>query len=134
MEGPSELVKQITNICESVPTLIDTSLCYSEYCYQQIIRQLLNRAGLNCELEAPVYFKTKEPNPINFGWGKIDVLVRGEKEVVIIELKANVKYSLKAEKQLQRYLVHFPTTLQKVGLLFLYNSVERYPCIKRVFK
>ena len=134
MESPSELVKQVTKICESVPSLIDTSLCYSEYCYQQLIRQLLTGAGLNCETEAPVYFKTKGPNPINFGWGKIDVLVRGETEVIIIELKANVKYSLKAEKQLQRYLVHFPTTQKKVGLLFLYNSVERYTCIKRVFK
>ena len=107
MEGPSELVKQVTKICESVPSLIDTSLCYSEYCYQQLIRQLLTGAGLNCETEAPVYFKTKGQNPLNFGWGKIDVLVRGEKELVIIELKANVRPNIQQHMgQLSRYMEH----------------------------
>ena len=126
----AKLVKKVISICESVPNYIDPSLCYSEYCYQNLIKQLLHKEGIFCEIEAPVYFRTK--CNLNFGWGKIDILIRGKTQIIIIELKANVRSYIKAEKQLQRYLVHFESTLPKVGLLFLYNSMDRHPIIKKV--
>ena len=125
------LVKQVIAICESVPSHLDTTLCYSEFCYQNLIKQLLQKNNIYCEVEAPVYFRTK--SGINFGWGKIDILVRGESEIILVELKANVRSHIKPQKQLQRYLVHFESKLPKVGLLFMYNSMERLPIIKRVF-
>ena len=134
MEASSEFVTKINKICDSVETMVDTDLGYSESCYQQLLRQLLERAGFFCETEAPVYFKTKGPNPINFGWGRIDILVPGEKEVVIIELKANVKYTFKAEQQLKRYLLHYPTKLKKTGILLCFNATDRLACLKRVIR
>ena len=126
----SQFLTEVKKICSSVETMIDTSLGYSEHCYQNLLRQLLDRAGYHCEVEAPVYFKTKEG--INFGWGRIDILVPGEKEVVIIELKANVKYSYKSEQQLKRYLLHYPTTLKKTGILLCFNAADRKACIQHV--
>ena len=131
METPTPLVKKVIAICESVTKFIDPSLCYSEFCYQTLIKQLLQKENIYCEIEAPVYFRTK--SGINFGWGKVDILVRGKSEIIIIELKANVRSYIKAEKQLQRYMVHFDSKLPKVGLLFLFNSLERVPIVKRVF-
>ena len=134
MDVPSQFLIEVNKICDSVETMIDTTLGYSEHCYQQLLRQLLERAGFFCETEAPVYFKTKGPNPINFGWGRIDILVPGEKEVVIIELKANVKYSIKAEQQLKRYLLHYPTKLKKTGLLMCFNTDRRVPCLINIIR
>ena len=129
METHSELVKKVITLCESVPTYLNTTLCYSEFCYQQLIKQLLQQSNIYCETEAPVYFKTK--CGINFGWGKIDILVRSKDEVIIIELKANVKGIVKAEKQLQRYMEHFESDKPITGIAFLYNSMDRHP-IRRV--
>ena len=126
----SPLVKKVIEICESVPDYIDTTLGYSEYCYQTLIKQLLQKENIYCEVEAPVYFRTEN---INFGWGKVDILIRGKSQIIIIELKANVRSHIKSEKQLQRYMVHFETVLPKVGLLFMYNSMERIPFVKRIF-
>ena len=128
---PSKLVQQVIAICESVSTFLDTRLGYSEYCYQTLIKQLLRNEGIYCETEAPVNFSSKG---YNFGWGKIDLLIRGKSEVIIIELKANVRNCVKAEFQLKRYLTHYETNLKKVGLLFMYNSLERCPVVKRVFR
>ena len=130
MESHSPLVKKVISICESITQYIDPSLGYSEFCYQTLIKQLLQKAHIYCEIESPIYFRTKG---INFGWGKVDILVRGKSEIIIIELKANVRSHMKAEKQLQRYMVHFDTKLPKVGLLFLFNSLDRLPIVKRVF-
>ena len=102
----------------------------SEFCYQSLIKQLLQKEDIYCEIESPIYFRTQG---INFGWGKADILVRGKSEIIIIELKANVRSHIKAEKQLQRYMVHFETTLPKVGLLFMFNSLDRKSVVKRVF-
>ena len=124
------LVKKVSEICESVPDYIDTTLGYSEYCYQTLIKQLLQKENIYCEIEAPVYFRTGD---INFGWGKVDILIRGKNQIIIIELKANVRSQIKSEKQLQRYMVHFESTLPKIGLLFMYNSMERLPFVKRIF-
>ena len=126
----SPLVKNVIEICESVPNYIDTTLGYSEYCYQTLIKQLLQKENIYCEIEAPVYFRTGN---INFGWGKVDLLIRGKNQIIIIELKANVRSQIKSEKQLQRYMVHFESTLPKIGLLFMYNSMERLPFVKRIF-
>ena len=126
----SPLVKNVIEICESVPNYIDTTLGYSEYCYQTLIKQLLQKQNIYCEIEAPVYFRTGN---INFGWGKVDLLIRGKNQIIIIELKANVRSQIKSEKQLQRYMVHFESTLPKIGLLFMYNSMERLPFVKRIF-
>ena len=128
----TKLVQKVISICESVPSYLDPTLGYSEYCYQTLIKQLLQKENIYCEIEAPVYFKTK--CGINFGWGKIDILIRGQTEVIIIELKANTRTYIKAEKQLQRYIVHFDSNLPKVGLLFLYNSMARLPIVKRIVK
>ena len=127
----SALVQKVIAVCESVSTYIDTRLGYSEYCYQNLIKQLLQKEDIYCETEAPVYFCS---HGINFGWGKIDLLIRGKTEVIIIELKANVRNCIKAEFQLKRYMVHYDTNLKKVGLLFMYNSLERCPIVKRVFR
>ena len=130
MESPTPLVQKVISICESVPQYIDPSLGYSEFCYQSLIKQLLQKEDIYCEIESPIYFRTQG---INFGWGKADILVRGKSEIIIIELKANVRSHIKAEKQLQRYMVHFETTLPTVGLLFMFNSLDRKSVVKRVF-
>ena len=131
METSTSLVKKVITICESVTNYIDPTLGYSEFCYQTLIKQLLQKENIYCEIESPIYFKTR--CGINFGWGKVDILVRGKSEIIIIELKANIRSQIKAEKQLQRYMVHFDSKLPKVGLLFLFNSLERLPIIKRIF-
>ena len=127
----SALVKKVIEVCESVSSLIDTRLGYSEYCYQNLLKQLLQRENIYVETEAPVNFSVKG---LNFGWGKIDLLIRGKSETIIVELKANVRNCTKAEFQLKRYLVHYESKLPKVGLLFMYNSLERCPVVKRVFR
>ena len=122
---------KVISILYEASNVINTSLDYSEFCYQTYIMTRMQQENIYVNREVICNFVV---NKIRFGWGKIDILVRGEHEIVIIELKANVKGLYRAEKQVQRYMKHFDSNLPKVGLVFMFNSSDRQSMIKRIIK
>jgi len=108
---------------------IDTSLHYTEACYQDLLRQRFERNALHVRTEVMVPYVTEDG--ITFGFGRIDMLVETETEHIIIELKANVyggKTRQRAVNQLKRYLTHYKSNKKKLGLLVMYNTNYK-PCI-----
>ena len=113
----TQLLTCITDILHSLP--IDTSLHYTEQCYNNLIRKILANKGYRVNTEVHCCYRT--PGGISFGFGKIDVLVETETDLVIIELKANVKSIDRSKSQLKRYMLHYKSNKQKHGILALYN-------------
>jgi hypothetical protein len=113
----TQLLECVTEVLHNLP--IDVSLHYTEQCYNNLIRKILHNKGYQVNTEVHCCYRT--PGGISFGFGKIDVLVETETEVLIIELKANVKTINRSQCQLKRYMLHFKTNKQKYGLLALYN-------------
>ena len=114
------MVKQhecITRVLHNLP--IDTSLHYTEQCYSNLIRKILLNKGFRVNTEVHCCYRT--PCGISFGFGKIDVLIETDSDIFIIELKANVKSTIRSVLQLKRYMLHFKTHKKKHGILAMYN-------------
>jgi hypothetical protein len=111
------LLFRVIEILNNLP--IDTSLYYTEQCYNNLIRKLFLNKGYQVNTEVHCCYRT--PGGISFGFGKIDVLIETDTDCFIIELKANVKNTTRSISQLQRYLLHFKTRKNKYGVLALFN-------------
>ena len=114
-------MEDITKIVENCG--LNTTLHYTEACYQNLLRQRFERKGIHVLTEVLVPYVTQDG--ITFGWGRIDLLCETETEHIIIELKANVygeKTRQRAVNQLKRYMKHFNSRKKKRGLLVMYNT------------
>ena len=114
----------IKKLARLVADEIDTRLLYPEHCYQTLLQSLLRKAGLEAEIEVDVFYKTR--GNIEYGQGRIDILVTTDSGVFVLELKANCNYSMKykAIYQTQRYLTHYHTAVPVFGMVVMYNSIR----------
>jgi len=123
-----DLIESI--LTKRVPVLIDTSLLYTERCYQVLIEKLLTREGFNVASEIYVAYET---DGILFGQGRIDLLVTLNDIVVIIELKANTQGIQSSIQQVKRYMKHYKSNRKKViGMLAMYNVNGRQIVFKKI--
>ena len=114
-------IAHIRAVLRSLPAKIDTNLNYSEFCYQQLIKQILIRDGYKVQQEVHCTFTIET---FVIGGGRIDLMVEIADCIIIIELKANLwgnKSKSKAMCQIKRYLKHYETSKVKLGLLVMYN-------------
>jgi GxxExxY protein len=114
---------QTLAVLRRVSRLVDTSLAYPEICYQTLIMRLLERHGLTVQKEVTCNYYVEK---IRFGYGRIDLLVTTNDQIIIIELKANTNKKTQALNQLKRYMKHYKSYKQVQGILAMYNA--NTPC------
>ena len=98
---------------------LDTEFDYSEHCYQTFILRRLQQQNITVNKEVTCKFQYKK---IQYGHGRIDLLVHTGDEVILIELKANVQNKPRAVNQLKKYLTHYKTECKMRGILAMYNN------------
>ena len=117
--------------CLEVDSELDRSLSYTEANYQNALLHLL-RAALPAKStlckEVPLTYRLSDG--FVFGSGRIDILYETEDTVFILELKSNVdcKWLKKFTGQTMRYVHHYPTTKQKIGIVIIFGTCS--PIIK----
>ena len=114
----SATLEKVIAILYETSRALNTRLDYSEHCYQTFIMTRLQQEKFAVNKEVTCHFRYKN---IRFGYGRIDLLVTTEDEVIVIELKANVQNKLKALNQLKKYLTHYKTCKKVRGVLAMYN-------------
>ena len=114
----STTMEKVMGILYETSRALDTGLDYSEHCYQTFIMTRLQQENLTVNKEVTCNFRFKK---IRFGYGRIDLLVTTQDEVIIIELKANNQNKPKALNQLKKYLTHYKSRKKVRGILAMYN-------------
>ena len=120
-------MEKVIAILYEASRALDTTLGYSEHCYQTFIMTRMQQEKLTVNKEVTCNFMFKK---IRFGYGRIDLLVTTETEVIVIELKANYQNKAKALNQLKKYLTHYKSRKKVRGVLAMYNCGARIEITK----
>ena len=136
----SEFENKLKKIASEIRDHLDPKLNYSEYCYQNLLLKLYLQLDDCVKTEVPIMYWNTD-RTIQFGHGRVDLVVETEAEVFLIELKANTNKLRAAELQLAKYVHHYKhntkSTKKIVGLLFMFNyrpcrGTNHWDCFIRI--
>ncbi len=101
------------------------NLNYKENHFQKVLEHYLRKFVPECVVSKEVNIPYKTSDGFVFAYGRLDLTVETDTEVVILELKANINFYTKQKEcfaQLRRYMKQVSTTKKVKGVLIVFGK------------